>query len=192
MIKNIGFAITGSFCTHAKILSTINNLKQKGYNIYPIITNKVKLTNTRFGKAKDFVINLEGICENKVIDNITEAEPLGPKGIIDALIVAPCTGNTISKLANAITDNSVTMTAKALMRNNKPVIIGISTNDALGLNAKNIAQLFNCKGIYFVPFMQDDFINKPKSLVANFDLIEETLISAENGNQIQPIILTAN
>ena len=190
MIKNIGFAITGSFCTHEKILDCIKNLKAKGYNIHPIVTNKVKLTDTRFGKAKDFIINLETICENKVIDNITSAEPLGPKKIIDALVVAPCTGNTISKLANAITDNAVTMTAKALMRNNKPVIIGISTNDALGLNAKNIAQLFNCKGIYFIPFMQDDFINKPKSLVANFDLIEETLINAENNNQIQPMILS--
>lgn len=192
MIKNIGFGITGSFCTHAKIIESVKALKEKGYNIYPIITNKVKTTDTRFGKAKDFALALESITGNKVIDSIVSAEPLGPKGVIDALIVAPCTGNTLSKLANAITDNAVTMTAKALMRNNKPLIIGISTNDALGLNAKNIAQLLNCKGVYFVPFMQDDYKNKPKSLVANFDLIEETLQEAEKGNQIQPLLLTQN
>lgn len=186
---NIGFGITGSFCTHEKILQILNELKNKGYNIIPIVTDKVHKTSTRFGTSKTFIENLENITKNKVINNIVSAEPLGPKNLIDALIIAPCTGNTLSKLANAITDNAVTMTAKSLMRNNKPIIIGISTNDALGLNMQNLAKLINTKGVYFIPMHQDDPDKKPKSLIANWEKTEETLIKALENKQIEPLFM---
>ena len=185
---NIGFGITGSFCTHKKILEELEELVKKGYNIVPIVTTEVYKTTTRFGSASNFIKNIEKITNNKVINNIVAAEPLGPKKLIDVLVIAPCTGNTLSKLANAQTDNAVTMTAKSLMRNNKPVIIGISTNDALGLNMYNIAKLINTKGIFFIPMHQDDPINKPKSLIANWEKLEETLLNALKNTQIQPLL----
>ncbi len=185
---NIGFAITGSFCTHEQILHTLASLDKSKYNIIPLVTPPVEHTSTRFGNNKIFLEKLENICQNKIVSTIVDAEPLGPKGVVDALIIAPCTGNTLAKLANAITDNAVTMLAKSLSRNNKPVIIGISTNDALGLNFKNIATLINTKNYYFIPFKQDDHINKPKSLVCDFKHLEETLLNALNGIQYQPII----
>ena len=186
---NIGFGITGSFCTHKQILEEIGLLVKKGHNVVPIITDIVGKTDTRFGKAKDFLENLEKITGNTVIDNIVKAEPLGPKGIIDLIVVAPCTGNTLAKLANAISDNAVTMTAKSLMRNNKPVVIGISTNDALGQNMQNIAKLLNAKNFYFVPMRQDDPINKPKSIVADWSRIEDTVNLALQKTQIQPVLI---
>ena len=185
---NIGLGITGSFCTYKKILEVIETLTKKGYNIIPIVTDKVYKTSTRFGTNKDFLKEVETKTKNKIIHTIVEAEPLGPKNFIDAIVVAPCTGNTLSKLANAITDNAVTMTAKSLMRNNKPVVIGVSTNDALGLNLQNIAKLINTRGVFFVPMHQDDPTNKPKSLIANWDKIEETLLEATQNKQIQPIL----
>lgn len=188
MIKNIGYAITGSFCTHAVILDSVKELVSKGYNILPIITNSVASTDTRFGTAIDFINSLKLITGNTPIDNIVSAEPVGPNNLIDVLVVAPCTGNTLSKLANAITDNAVTMVAKSHLRNNKPVVIGISTNDALGLNSYNLAKLINSKNIYFVPFSQDDAFKKPKSLIADWSLIEDTVLEAMQGKQIQPIL----
>ena len=185
---NIGFAITGSFCTHEKILEEIKKLSQKDYNIIPIVTNAVFKTNTRFGDAKNFLKNLETITKNKVISTITDAEPLGPQNKIDILVIAPCTGNTISKLALGITDNAVLMTAKSHQRNNKPIVVGISSNDALGLNLKNIATLLNSKNFFFVPFSQDSPQNKPKSLVANWEKLEETIKSALLGKQLEPLI----
>ena len=185
---NIGFGITGSFCTHQKILEVIKNLIDNGHNVLPILTDKVYKTSTRFGTNKNFVNEVETITKNKVVHSIVGAEPLGPKGFVDAIIIAPCTGNTLAKLATSITDNAVTMTAKSLMRNNKPVIIGISTNDALGLNMQNLAKLINAKGIFFIPFHQDDPIKKPKSLIANWGKTEETLQKALENKQIQPII----
>ena len=137
----IGFGITGSFCTHDLILNEIKNLVEKGYKIIPILTDKVLTTSTRFGTAQDFILKIENLTGNKVVSTIVEAEPIGPKNLIDILVVAPTTGNTLAKLANAITDNAVTMVFKAHVRNNKPVVIGISSNDALGLNLKNIATL---------------------------------------------------
>ncbi len=184
---NIGFAITGSFCTHNEIINEIKKLVEKGYNVLPIVTEKVYTTDTRFGLAKDFINNLEQITGNGVVHNIVGAEPIGPKGMIDVLVVAPCTGNTLAKLANAITDNAVTMTAKSLMRNNKPVVIGVSSNDVLGLNMKNFATLLNTKNVFFVPMRQDDPQKKPKSLIAFWQEIEETIISALKGEQLQPI-----
>ena len=189
MIKNIGMAITGSFCTHDKILEKIEELKNKGYNIIPIFSDKVSTTDTRFGSAKAFRKKIIELTGNIPVENIVEAEPLGPKGMIDALIVAPCTGNTLAKLANAITDNAVTMATKAHLRNNKPVVIAISTNDALGLNLSSIATLMNSKNVYFVPFGQDNPDKKPKSMIADWNLLEETLLKAEENEQIQPVLI---
>ncbi len=187
-IKNIGFAITGSFCTHDKILNEIKNLVDKGYNIIPIITTSVKNTDTRFGKADAFIEKLQTITGNTVVDNIVSAEPIGPSNAVDIIVVAPCTGNTLSKLANAITDNAVTMVVKSHLRNNKPVVIGISTNDALGLNLFNFSKLLNTKNFFFIPFAQDNTQNKPKSLIAKWDLTEETILKAANNEQLQPLL----
>ena len=186
---NIGFGITGSFCTHEKILIEIENLVNKGHNVIPILTDKVLTTSTRFGSSEEFIKRVEKITQNKVVSNIVEAEPIGPKNLIDILVIAPTTGNTLGKLANAITDNAVTMVFKAHIRNNKPVVIGISTNDALGLNLKNIATLLNAKNIFFVPFGQDDPMKKPKSLIADYSKIEETIEFALRGEQVQPLLL---
>lgn len=186
---NIGFGITGSFCTHEKILIEIENLVNKGHNVIPILTDKVLTTSTRFGSSEEFIKKVEKITQNKVVSNIVEAEPIGPKNLIDILVIAPTTGNTLGKLANAITDNAVTMVFKAHIRNNKPVVIGISTNDALGLNLKNIATLLNAKNIFFVPFGQDDPMKKPKSLIADYSKIEETIEFALRGEQVQPLLL---
>lgn len=188
----IGFGITGSFCTHDLILNEIKNLVEKGYKIIPILTDKVLTTSTRFGTAQDFILKIENLTGNKVVSTIVEAEPIGPKNLIDILVVAPTTGNTLAKLANAITDNAVTMVFKAHVRNNKPVVIGISSNDALGLNLKNIATLLNTKNIYFVPFAQDDPMKKPKSLIADYSKIEETIEGALKGEQIQPLLIKEN
>lgn len=189
MFKNIGFGITGSFCTHNKIIEVISRLVNKGYNVLPIITDSVKATSTRFGDSKSFIEELEKITGNRVVDNIVEAEPIGPNNLIDVMIVAPCTGNSLSKIANGLTDNAVLMVAKSHVRNNKPVVIGISTNDALGVNAINLAKLLNYKNYYFIPFGQDNPQSKPKSLIADWDLLEATLEYAFKGNQIQPILL---
>ena len=187
MKTNLGFAITGSFCSHQTILNILTKLSKK-FNIIPIISQSVKETDTRFGNAKIFVKNVEKICKNSVISRITEAEPLGPNNKIDILLIAPCTGNTLAKLANGLTDGAVTMAAKSHTRNNKPVVVAISSNDALGLNAFNLAKLLNQKNYFFVPFLQDDFEKKPKSLVANWESIEATINEALLGKQIQPLL----
>lgn len=191
-LKNIGFAITGSFCTHEKILDEVQNLVNKGYNIYPILSENSAEIDTRFGTANEFLKKLEAITKHKPFTTIVEVEPTGPQNMFDIIVVAPCTGNTLAKMANGINDTAVTMAVKAHLRNNKPVVIGISTNDALGLNFKNIATLLNTKNIYFVPFGQDDFKNKPKSLVANWDKLHETILEAYTGTQIQPLLLKEN
>lgn len=185
----IGFAITGSFCTHDRILKVMEKLVDKGYDLLPIFSNSVKSTDTRFGKACDFYDKVVKITGKNPICDIVSAEPVGPKNMIDVLVVAPCTGNTLSKLANAITDTAVTMVAKAHLRNNKPLVVGVSSNDALGLNFKNLATLMGTKNVYFVPFGQDDATKKPKSLIADWDLIEDTIIFAMKGEQIQPLLL---
>lgn len=185
---NIGFAITGSFCTHNQILSEIQKLKNNNNNVIPIITESVKNIDTRFGKASDFINSLIEITGNNPVSTLVEAEPMGPKNMIDVLVIAPCTGNTLSKLANGISDNAVTMCFKAHIRNNKPVVIGISSNDALGLNLKNIAILLQTKNIYFVPFEQDNPQNKPKSLISDYSQIKHTIDEAMQGRQIQPIL----
>ena len=188
MKKKIGFAFTGSFCCHEAVLKEFDKLIDKGFEIVPLVTNATKDTDTRFGCAKRLLAHLENKSGHKVVSTLTDAEPLGPKNMIDAIVIAPCTGNTLAKLANGISDNAVTMATKSLMRNGKPVIIGVSSNDALGLNMQNLAKLLNTKGVYFIPFRQDNFENKPKSLVARWELIEKTLKKAIKHNQIQPIL----
>lgn len=186
--KNIGFAITGSFCTFDKIIKELERLKQEKANIIPILSSNAATMDTRFGKAEDFIKKVIEITGNQPVLTIVDAEPLGPQDMLDILIIAPCTGNTIAKLSNGITDTSVLMAAKAHMRNNKPLVISISTNDALGLNLSNIGCLMNTKGIYFVPFQQDNYEGKPKSMIAKTELIVPTLELAFDGIQIQPLL----
>jgi len=186
---NIGFAITGSFCTFAAVFVEIEKLAAEGAVLIPIMSETARNTDTRFGNANDFAERFEILTKNKIIDSINAAEPIGPKKLLDALVIAPCTGNTLSKLANGIADTTVTMAAKATVRNGKPIIIALSTNDGLGANAKNIGLLLNMKNIYFVPFRQDDPVVKTNSLVAKMDRLIPTLKEALGGKQIQPVIL---
>lgn len=186
---NIGFALTGSFCTFKRVIPQISRLIEFGAEIYPIMSEISYNTDTRFGTAKEFKDEIEGITGKKIISTIREAEPIGPKKYLDGLIVAPCTGNTIAKIANGITDSCVSMAAKANLRNFKPLVIAVSTNDGLGTSAKNIGLLLNMQNVYMVPFEQDDPKGKPKSLVANMELIPETILSAVNQKQLQPVIM---
>jgi len=185
----VGFAITGSFCTFAKIIPQIENLVNEGADVFPIISESVNDFDTRFGLAEEFKNTLQLITGKKPINTIVDAEPIGPKAFLDILVVAPCTGNTIAKIANAITDGPVTMACKAHLRNMRPVVIAVSTNDGLSSNAKNIGALLNMKNIYMVPFGQDDPIKKCTSLVADFDQILQTVTNALHNSQIQPILV---
>ena len=187
--KTIGFALTGSFCTYRKVIPEIQKLKATGANVIPIMSEISSSTDTRFGKASDFINEIEEITENKVITTIKDAEPIGPKKILDLLIVAPCTGNSISKIANGIADTSVTLAVKAHLRNLRPVVIAVSTNDGLSGNAKNIGLLMNRRNIYFVPFGQDDYKGKENSLVAKMDLIVPAIENALEYKQIQPLLV---
>jgi dipicolinate synthase subunit B len=187
--KNIGIAITGSFCTFDKIENQIKNLVDEGANVFPIFSKNVQTINSRFGSTQDYIKKICEMTGNKPILTIEEAEPIGPKSYLDILIIAPCTGNTLAKLVNGITDTPVLMAAKAHMRNSKPLVISVSTNDALGINFKNIGSLLNIKNIYFVPFGQDNALNKPTSMIAHTDLIVDTLEKALDGQQIQPVIV---
>ena len=184
----IGFAITGSFCTYEKIKEVVRKLVEEGNRVIPIFSNSAQTVNCRFGDARDFIIEIQEITGERGIFTLQEAEPIGPKAFLDAMVIAPCTGNTISKLCAGITDTPVLMAAKAHIRNEKPLIIAVSTNDALGANFKNIGQLMNTKNMYFVPFGQDDPVKKTKSLVAHWNLISETIEEAMKGKQIQPVI----
>lgn len=186
---NIGFAITGSFCTFDKVKEEIIHLVKEGANVIPIFSYNAMSIDSRFGKASDFVSEVTRITSHEPVTSIETAEPLGPKGMIDILIIAPCTGNTVAKLSNGITDTPVLMAAKAHMRNNKPLVISISTNDALGLNLKNIGTLLSTKGVYFVPFGQDNYSGKPKSMIADTTKIITTLEKALEGEQIQPLLV---
>lgn len=187
-MEKIGFAITSSFCTIQKIIKEIYNLKNLGYDVVPIASPSVIHENTRFGKGEEFKKLIEEITGREIVTTIVEAEKFGPKEKLDALIVAPATGNFIAKFASGITDNPVTMSAKATLRNENPIIIGVSTNDALGMNAKNIATLLNTKNIYFIPFGQDDYENKPNSLISHYELLVPTLEEALENKQIQPLL----
>ncbi len=186
--KTIGFAMCGSFCTFKKAVSAMEKLKATGANVVPIMSDVSYSTDTRFGKAEDFISQIKQITGRDIIHTIKEAEPIGPKKLLDMLIVLPCTGNTLAKLAAGIADTSVTMAVKAHLRNQRPVLIAVSTNDGLGGAAKNIGSLLNSKNVYFIPFAQDDCIHKPTSLVADFDKVTDTAEMAFEGKQIQPIL----
>lgn len=187
---NVGFAMCGSFCTFKKVIPQIEALVRLGYNVVPIMSQTAYSVDTRFGKAEEFNEKIENITGKKIIHTIIGAEPIGPKKLLDALIIAPCTGNTLGKMANGITDTSVTLAAKAHLRNARPVIIAVSTNDALGASAKNIGLLMNSKNIYFVPMRQDDPENKPNSIVADFEKIPKTLeYVLTKGVQNEPLFI---
>ncbi|HHV59932.1 MAG TPA: dipicolinate synthase subunit B [Clostridiaceae bacterium] len=186
---NVGFAVTGSFCTFAKIIPVIKQLLDEGADVHPIVSETVNSTDTRFGTAKDFMNKLVELTGKKVISSIVDAEPIGPKSLLDVLVIAPCTGNTLAKIANGISDSAVTMACKAQLRNQRPVIIAISTNDGLSGNAQNIGIVLNRKNIYMVPFGQDDPKNKQNSLVADYSKIIPTILHALEGRQIHPILI---
>lgn len=186
--KSVGLALCGSYCTFEKTLEAARRLC-KAYDITPIMSENAAATDTRFGKAEDFKARLTEITGKPVIDSIAKAEPIGPKALLDVLLIAPCTGNTLSKLANGITDSSVTMAAKAHLRNNRPVVIAVSTNDGLSGSAANIGALMARKNLYFVPFYQDEPQNKPCSLVSDFSQIEAALTQAMLGVQISPLVI---
>nr|WP_317358358.1 dipicolinate synthase subunit B [uncultured Tyzzerella sp.] len=185
---NIGYALTGSFCTFRETINQMKSLIDLKANIYPVFSFNSQNIDTRFGKAKDFMEEIEEITKNKIIKTIEQAEPLGPKNFLDVFVIAPCTGNTIAKMNSGICDTPVLMASKAHIRNNKPVVIAISTNDGLGANMQNIGDMINKKNVYFVPFGQDDYVKKPRSLVAHFDKLSETIFYALKGQQLQPIL----
>lgn len=184
---NIGFALTGSFCTFSKVLPEIKRLVDMGAEVYPIMSEMAYSTDTRFGDSEDFRRKIENMTGRKIIHSIKDAEPIGPRHYLDALVIAPCTGNTIAKLACGITDSCVTMASKAHLRNAGPLVIAVSTNDGLGSSAKNIGMLMNMQNVYFVPFNQDDPVKKPNSLVADMTKIAPTVESALDKVQLQPM-----
>ena len=184
----IGFALCGSYCTYRKVLPVAERLS-KQYELLPIMSENAYSTDTRFGTAAEFTERLTEICGRAPLHTIREVEPIGPKGLIDLLVIAPCTGNTMAKLANGISDTSVTQAAKSHLRNGRPVVIAVSSNDALGANAKNLGVLLGMRNIYFVPMRQDDPQNKPRSIVADMEQIDGTVRAALENRQIQPIIL---
>ncbi len=187
--KRIGFGLTGSHCTYDAVLPQIIKLVDSGAEVLPVVSNTVKTTNTRFGEGAEWIEKIEKVTGNKVIDSIVKAEPLGPKIPLDCMVIAPLTGNTMSKFANAMTDSPVLMAAKATLRNLNPVVLGISTNDALGLNGVNLMRLMATKNVYFIPFGQDAPTSKPSSMVARMEMLEDTVISAIEGKQLQPVII---
>jgi len=185
----VGYALTGSHCTLAEVMPQIQRFIDAGANVIPIVSHSILTTDTRFGSSEQWQTRLRELTGNELISTIPQAEPLGPAKKLDVLVIAPCTGNTTSRLANAMTDSPVLMAAKAQMRNGRPLVLAISTNDGLGLNAANIAKLLVAKNIYFVPFGQDNPEAKPNSLVARMDLIMETCEAALQGKQLQPVLI---
>jgi len=187
--KSIGFAMTGSFCTIPDALRQLEALAATGAEIVPIVSAAVSATDTRFGTAASIAETIVRVTGRAPIQTIAEAEPIGPKKLLDAMVVCPCTGNTLAKIANGITDTPVTMAVKAHLRNKRPVVIAIATNDGLSANAQNIGRLLNTRGLFFVPFGQDDPIQKNTSLVADNTLVVETLGKALVGEQLQPLLV---
>lgn len=184
----LGFAMCGSFCTFKLVLEELERLA-KDYDITPIMSQGAAFTDTRFGKAEDFRRRVAEICGREPITTIADAEPIGPRALLDVLVIEPCTGNTLGKLANGITDTPVTMAAKAHLRNGRPLVLAVSTNDALGASARNIGALMNAKNIFFVPMRQDSPRGKPASLVADFSETAAAIKSALEGRQTQPLLL---
>lgn len=186
--KSIGIGFTGSFCTYEKVFHALEELKQTGASLLPVFSDHAATIDSRFGNSQEFLARARELTGKEPITTIPQAEPIGPKGLMDILVIAPCTGNTLSKLANGISDTPVLMAAKSHLRNNRPLVISLSTNDALGMNLKNIGILLNTKNIYFVPFGQDNFEAKPNSMTAFTELLPETIACALNYQQIQPVI----
>lgn len=184
----VGIALCGSYCTYEKLFAQLGMLSEK-YELVPIMSETAAKADTRFGRAEDFKARLREITGSEPVENIIDAEPLGPSKPMDALVIAPCTGNTMAKLNHGITDTAVTMAAKAHLRNGRPLVIAFSTNDGLSGSAPNIAGLLNRKNVYFVPFRQDDCEKKPNSLASDFSLIADAVDAALQGRQLQPILL---
>lgn len=187
--KTVGFAFTGSFCTFSKVFPQVEKLVAEGARVIPIMSEISYTTDTRFGKAEEHIKRFEEITGETVIASVRDAEPIGPKKLLDVLVVAPCTGNSLAKIATGIADSSVTLAVKSHLRNKRPVVIAVSTNDGLGNNAKNIGMLANMKNIYIVPFGQDDFEIKENSVVSNMELIVPAVESALDGKQLQPVLM---
>ena len=186
--KRIGVALSGSFCTYDKVFKELQKLVDEGAKVQTIFSDASQTIDSRFGKAEEFVQKAERLTGIRPMRTIAEAEPIGPKELLDLLIILPCTGNTIAKLANGITDTPVLMAAKAHLRNEKPLLLSVSTNDALGMNMKNIGLLLNAKHIYFVPFGQDNPQKKPNSMIAHTELLLDAVKEALEGKQYQPVI----
>lgn len=184
----LGFAMCGSFCTYDTVLGELEALRAQFSDITPIFSERSAATDSRFGEATAFVQRAEALCGRRAITTIAGAEPIGPKKLLDVLLVMPCTGNTLAKLASGVTDSAVTMAVKAHLRNERPVVLAVSTNDGLSGSAENIGRLLNRRNYYFVPFRQDDPVRKPRSLVARMELAAETVHAALRGEQLQPII----
>ncbi|WP_147675205.1 dipicolinate synthase subunit B [Numidum massiliense] len=187
--KTVGFGLTGSHCTHDEVLPQMERLVQLGATVLPIVTYTVANVDSKFGEAKEWLEKIKRITGEHIISTIPEAEPFGPSKRLDVMLIAPCTGNSLAKLANALTDSPVLMAAKATMRNRRPVVVAVSTNDGLGFNAANLAKVLVAKNLYFVPFGQDSPETKPNSLVARMELIPETCWEALQNKQIQPMVV---
>lgn len=185
----LGYAFCGSFCTHSASLAALSALVREGYQIQPIMSENAYSTDTRFGRAEELRAKVEALTGREIIHTVASAEPLGPKNPLDALIIAPCTGNTLAKIANGITDTAVTMAAKAHLRCDKPLIIALASNDAMSQNLGNIAKLITRRSVYFVRLRQDDLVKKPHSLVAEMEEIPTALASALRGEQMRPLFL---
>ena len=188
--NTIGFAVCGSFCTHARAMEALEQVKARFSHVIPIVSECTASTDTRFGNAHDLMREMERICDHRVISTVKGAEPIGPQKLLDLLIICPCTGNTLGKLAAGVTDTCVTMAAKAHLRNGRPLLIAPSTNDGLSASAASIGALLPRRYIYFVPFGQDDPERKPTSLVADFSLVADAAQAALEGRQFQPLLLT--
>lgn len=187
--KTVGFALCGSFCTFAEVLETLEQVTKTFTNVIPILSEISASTDTRFGDAAAHIETITALCGRKPITSIREAEPIGPKKLLDLIIVAPCTGNTLGKLAQGVTDSTVTMAVKAQLRNQRPVLLAVSTNDGLGASGRNIMDLIQRKHIYMVPFGQDDPVGKPTSLKADMSKVTEAAQAALEGVQLQPVLL---
>lgn len=187
----VGFAMTGSHCQLREVLPEVKKLVEEGARVIPVVSEAVGGTDTKYGRADYWTNALREITGEKIIGSIVDAEPIGPGKLLDILVVAPCTGNTLAKLANGISDSPVLMAIKAQLRNQRPVVLAVSTNDGLSMNAKNLGLLLNARNIYMVPFGQDNPQSKPASLVARMGLITETVIGALGGKQVQPLLITS-
>ena len=185
----VGFAFCGSFCTYSEVMPALERARARYGDVTPIVSEKSAETDRRVGPAHEFIREMERICDRRVIDSIPKAEPIGPQKLLDVLVIAPCTGSTLARLANGFSDTAVTMAAKAMWRNGRPVVIAVSTNDGLATSAKNIGMLMEKKHVFFVPYRQDDPVAKPTSLVADFSRINDTIDAALEGRQVQPVLL---